>query len=348
VIALLRRHTFSLAFLAALFGFFYLSGSDDRSIEQLSGLTMGTSYKLQLAHIPEPLSLPEIEAAVTDLLFTMDKLIFSTYAEDSELSRLNRHPIDQPFSASEDLMAVLAMAQSISQQTGGAFDVTVGPLVNLWGFGSDYSVHEQVPAADLIARAKSAVDFTSIELNPDKLEVIKHKPVTIDLSAIAKGYAVDKLADYFDSQGSTSYFLEVGGELMMKGVKPGGASWVPAIEAPLNAESQIYEVFFSRGQQIAVAGSGDYRNYFEQDGIRYSHEIDPRTGYPVTHALAAAYVIDASATKADALATSYMILGYDEAKALAEATDQAAYFIYKQGEGFVDHATPAFTYYLER
>jgi thiamine biosynthesis lipoprotein len=345
---MLRRHTFSLAFLAALFGFFYLSGSDDRSIEQLSGLTMGTSYKLQLAHIPEQLSLPEIEASVAELLFTMDKLIFSTYAEDSELSRLNRHPVDQPFAASEDLIVVLDMAQTISEQTGGAFDVTVGPLVNLWGFGADYSVHEQVPAAALIATAKSRVDFTGIELNLAKLEVVKRKPVTIDLSAIAKGYAVDQLADYFDSEGSTSYFLEVGGELIMKGVKPGGASWVPAIEAPLDAESQIYEVFFSRGQQIAVAGSGDYRNYFEQDGIRYSHEIDPRTGYPVTHSLAAAYVIDESAAKADALATSYMILGFDEAKALAESTNQAAYFIYKQGQGFADYATPAFTQYLER
>ena len=123
---------------------------------------------------------------------------------------------------------------------------------------------------------------------------------------------------------------------------------MPAIEAPLDTDSQIYEVFFSRGKQIAVAGSGDYRNYFEQDGVRYSHEIDPRTGYPVTHTLAAAYVIDESAAKADALATSYMILGYDEARTLAESTNQAAYFIYKQADGFADYATPTFTEFLER
>lgn len=348
MIDVLRRHTFSVAFLAALFGFFYLSNSDDRSIEQLSGLTMGTSYRLQLAHIPDQLSLSDIEVAVSDILFTMDKLIFSTYAEDSELSRLNRHPVGQPFSASEDLFTVLEMARTVSLLTNGAFDVTVGPLVNLWGFGSDYSVHEQVPDPELITAALSMVDFTSIDLNKGRLEVTKRKPVTIDLSAIAKGYAVDQLADYFDSAGSTSYFLEVGGELIMKGLKPGGASWVPAIEAPLNTESQIYEVFFSRGKQIAVAGSGDYRNYFEQDGIRYSHEIDPRTGYPVTHNLAAAYVVDESTAKADALATSYMILGFDEAKILAESTNQAAYFIYKQTAGFADYATPAFMQYLER
>ncbi|MFT4862549.1 MAG: thiamine biosynthesis lipoprotein [Pseudohongiellaceae bacterium] len=348
MIDMLRRHPFSLAFVAALFGFFYLSSSDDRKIEQFSGLTMGTSYQLQLAHIPPQLSLSEIEIVVTELLFKMDKLIFSTYAEDSELSRLNRHPLDLPMSVSDDLFAVLEMAQAISAQTGGAFDVTIGPLVNLWGFGSDYSVLPQVPAQELIAAAKSRVGFANIELNKSTLEVTKRKPVTIDLSAIAKGYAVDQLAAYFDRQGSTSYFLEVGGELIMKGFKPGGSSWVPAIEAPLNTDSQIYEVFFSRGQQIAVAGSGDYRNYFEQDGVRYSHEIDPRTGYPVTHTLAAAYVIDESTAIADALATSYMILGYDEARRLAESTNQAAYFIYKQEGGFADYATPSFAEYLER
>lgn len=348
MISVLRRHTFSLAFVAALFGFFYLSNSDDRTIEQLSGLTMGTSYRLQIAHIPEELTLPEIERAVTDILHTMDKLVFSTYAEDSELSRLNRYPVNKPFAASKDLFAVLEMAQLVSEQTEGAFDITVGPLVNLWGFGSDYSVHEQVPAEELIAEAKSKVDFQSIELNKSSMEVIKRKPVTLDLSAIAKGYAVDQLADYFDRQGSSSYFLEVGGELLMKGLKPGGSSWVPAIEAPMNTESQIYEVFFSRGKRIAVAGSGDYRNYFEQDGVRYSHEIDPRTGYPVVHNLAAAYVIDESTAMADALATSYMILGFDAARALSESTNQAAYFIFKQADGFADYATPSFTQYLER
>jgi len=344
----LRRHTFSLAFLAALFGLFYLSSSDDRSIEQLSGLTMGTSYRLQLAHIPDQLELTDIELAVTDILFSMDKLIFSTYAEDSELSRLNRHPVGQPFEASDDLFAVLKMARLISVHTGGAFDVTVGPVVNLWGFGSDYSVREQVPPPELIAAARDKVDFASIELDEMKQQVTKLKAVTIDLSAIAKGYAVDQLADYFDKEGSTSYFLEVGGVLIMKGLKPGGASWVPAIEAPLDSESKIYEVFFSRGQKIAVAGSGDYRNYFEQDGVRYSHEIDPRTGYPVIHTLAAAYVIDQSTAKADALATGYMVLGFDQAKELAESTNQPAYFIYKQGDGFADYATPSFMEYLER
>jgi FAD:protein FMN transferase len=348
MISVLRRHTFSLAFLAALFGFFYFSNSDDRNIEQLSGLTMGTSYRLQLAHIPDELSLPEIEEAVTNILYTMDKVIFSTYAEDSELSRLNRYPVNQPFAASKDLFAVLEMAQLVSQRTDGAFDITVGPLVNLWGFGSDYSAVEQVPATELIAEAKSRVGFSSIELYKSSMEVIKRKPVTLDLSAIAKGYAVDQLADYFDRQGSSSYFLEVGGELLMKGLKPGGSSWVPAIESPLNTDSQIYEVFFSRGKRIAVAGSGDYRNYFEQNGVRYSHEIDPRTGYPVTHSLAAAYVIDESTAMADALATSYMILGFDGAKTMAESTNQAAYFIYKQADGFADYATPSFTQYLER
>ncbi len=348
MIHMLRRHSFTLAFLAALFGFLYLSNSDDRNIDQLSGFTMGTSYRLQLAHIPEALSLAQIEEDVSEILFRMDKVIFSTYAEDSELSRLNRHPVGQAFKASPHLYAVLELASSVSEQTAGAFDITVGPLVNLWGFGPDYSVRERIPAPESIASALENLGYQGIQLNPATLEVIKTKPLSIDLSAVAKGYAVDQLGDYFDSQGSSSYFLEVGGELLMKGLKPGGASWIPAIEAPVDSDSQIYEVFFSRGQRIAVAGSGDYRNYFEQDGVRYSHEIDPRTGYPVAHNLAAVYVIDGSAAAADALATSFMVLGYQASRELAESIGQAVYFIYKQGDGFADYATPAFMEYLER
>ena len=170
--------------------------------------------------------------------------------------------------------------------------------------------------------------------------------MTVDLSAIAKGYAVDKLAEYLDGLGAESYFLEIGGELKIKGVKRNGDSWVPAIEAPVDGVSRVYEIFYSRGETIAVAGSGDYRNYFEQDGVRYSHEIDPRTGRPVTHQLAATYVIDESAARADALATAYMIMGLDEARSLALRNNQAAYFIVKEGDGFADHVTPTFLRYL--
>lgn len=343
-----RRLAFSLAFLAALLGFLlYWASSAPATIKQLSGLTMGTSYRIQLVDLPAGKSEQQIISDVSALLTEMDKGIFSTYAEASELSRLNRHPVNSPFEASNHLVEVLLLAKEISELTGGAFDVTIGPLVNLWGFGPEINPTDQIPADSEIAARRSQIGFKNIVVDRDSAKITKLKSLFIDLSAVAKGYGVDQLANYFDDLGTESYFLEIGGELKIKGLKPGGLSWVPAIEAPVNSPSQVYQVFFSRGESIAVAGSGDYRNYFESDGVRYSHEIDPRTGYPINHSLAAAYVIDESAATADALATAFMVMGLEESRALAESMGQAVYFIYKNGDGFRDYASLEFETYME-
>lgn len=343
-----RRFAVSVAILAGLLSLYYYWPPTPASIKQLSGLTMGTSYQVQLPALPEGKSESQVQQDVSDLLAEMDKAIFSTYADSSELSRLNRHPVNTSFSASEHLVSVLSLSADIADLSGGAFDVTVGPLVNLWGFGPKINPQDAVPDSAEIAAALAQIGHGKIEIDKTSLQVTKLEDVTIDLSAVAKGYAVDQLAGYFDSLGVESYFLEVGGELKIKGLKPGGVSWVPAIEAPIDTAPQVYEVFFSRGDSIAVAGSGDYRNYFVEDGVRYSHEIDPRTGYPIKHSLAAAYVIDKSAARADALATAYMVMGFQESRSLAESEGQAAYFIYKSPEtGFNDYATPEFASYLE-
>lgn len=344
----LRRLALPLAVLGALLGIVVYWGSlAPSTIKQLSGLTMGTSYRIQLLELPQGSSEQQISIDVDAILAEMDKGIFSTYADTSELSRLNRHPLNTPFKASSHLIEVLSLAVEISELTGGAFDVTIGPLVNLWGFGPEINPRDEVPADSDIAARLSDVGFKNIVIDRDALQVTKLRDLFIDLSAIAKGYGVDQLATYFDDLGVESYFLEIGGELKIKGLKAGGLSWVPAIEAPVDKASQVYEVFFSRGESIAVAGSGDYRNYFERDGIRYSHEIDPRTGYPISHSLAAAYVIDESAAAADALATAFMVMGLEESRALAGMMGQAVYFIYKNGDSFSDYASNEFATYME-
>lgn len=343
-----RRYAFSFVFLAGLFGLFLFGKSAPADLIQLSGLTMGTSYQILLPALPKSKTREQVHEEVAGLLTTMDKEIFSTYVQSSELSLLNNYPTERAFPASEHLINVLDLASEVSVLSGGAFDVTVGPLVNLWGFGPTIKPELDVPSQQSIQAVLDQIGHNKILVDSRELNVTKIQDVTIDLSAIAKGYAVDQLAQYFDSEKVESYFLEVGGELKIKGLKPGGESWVPAIEAPVDSVSQVYQVFFSHGESIAVAGSGDYRNYFEQDGVRYSHEISPRTGYPVKHNLAAAYVIDESAAKADALATAFMVMGYDESKALAESLGQAVYFIYKDSNaGFSDYASPEFAYYLE-
>ena len=342
----LRRYTSTAIFLTFLFGsVLYFVGSDD--ILQLNGLTMGTSYQVQIVDMPGDIEAEDLAVDISGLLRQLDTEIFSTYASNSELSRFNRHGINIPFVASSAMMEVLLMAQEISALSGGAFDVTVGPLVNLWGFGPDLAVFETVPAQSQIDGERARVGFQFLQISPSAQEIWKTRDIYVDLSAIAKGYAVDQLAEYLDQAGIDNYFLEIGGELKIKGLKPGGESWVPAIEAPVEAVSQVYQIFYSRGDHIAIAGSGDYRNYFEEEGLRYSHEIDPRNGRPVTHELAAAYVIDESTARADALATTYMILGPDAAEDLASRQEQAVYFIYKSdGGGFEDYVSAEFNRYL--
>ena len=343
---LLRRYTSTAIFLTFLLGsVLYFVGSDD--ILQLNGLTMGTSYQVQIVDMPGDIEAEDLAVDISGLLRQLDTEIFSTYASNSELSRFNRHGINIPFVASSAMMEVLLMAQEISALSGGAFDVTVGPLVNLWGFGPDLAVFETVPAQSQIDGERARVGFQFLQISPSTQEIWKTRDIYVDLSAIAKGYAVDQLAEYLDQAGVDNYFLEIGGELKIKGLKPGGESWVPAIEAPVEAVSQVYQIFYSRGDNIAIAGSGDYRNYFEEEGLRYSHEIDPRNGRPVTHELAAAYVIDESTARADALATTYMILGPDAAEDLASRQEQAVYFIYKSdGGGFEDYVSAEFNRYL--
>ena len=347
MIELLKRHSFSATFLVLFLSFVFFFGGDGEEIQQLNGFTMGTSYQVQIVDMPDTISAEDLAADISDLLSELDTGIFSTYASNSELSRFNRHGVNVPFIASSRMIEVLLLAQEVAALSGGAFDVTVGPLVNLWGFGPDLAVFETVPSQSQIDTALNRVGFQYLRISPSSQEIRKTRDIYVDLSAIAKGYAVDQLAEYLDGVGVDNYFLEIGGELKIKGSKPGADGWVPAIETPLDAGSQVYQIFYSRGDNIAVAGSGDYKNYFEENGQRYSHEIDPRNGRPVTHRLAAAYVIDDSVARADALATTYMVLGPEAAEALAARQNQAVYFIYKsETEGFEDFISDEFEHYL--
>ena len=344
---ILRRHAFSIAFVCVLIAFAFLSTSGEEDLHRFSGYTMGTTYQVQVVGVDSESARQELAAGISGLLASLDREIFSTYAPESELSRFNRHSLNTPFAASAELIEVLQLAREVSEQSEGAFDVTIGPLVNLWGFGPELAEPERVPTSVEIAAALEQVGYRYLQVDATAGEVSKSAPVYVDLSAIAKGYAVDKVGEYLVSLGIDNYFVEVGGELKMSGLKPGGVSWVPAIESPEAGETRIYEVFFSRGDTLAVAGSGDYRNYFEADGVRYSHEIDPRTGRPINHRLVAAYVLDQSAARADALATAFMIMGLDASRQLARELQLAVYFISKNTDaGFSEYFSPEFAVYL--
>jgi len=345
---ILRNHSFSVAFVIVIFGFFFLFPGDDEEICHLRGFTMGTSFDLQLLELPAQITQQELEQQVSEILQRLDLELFSTYSPQSELSRLNQAEVGVPVAVSPEVIEVMQLANEIHLLSGGAFDVTVGSLVTLWGFGPDSNLLQpEAPSQADIDLLLDQLGHEDLVISEARSQVTKTAGIYIDLSGIAKGYAVDKLASFFDSLLISSYFLEVGGELRIKGLKPDGVSWVPAIERPVDTAPQIFEVLYSNGEEIAVAGSGDYRNYFEQGGVRYSHEIDPRTGRPVTHNLAAAYVIDKSAARADALATAFMVMGFEAAKDLAERENQAVYLIYRGvADDFDAYFTESFSAFL--
>ncbi|MDP2379878.1 MAG: FAD:protein FMN transferase, partial [Pseudohongiella sp.] len=314
---------------------------------------MGTTYRILVAGFPEALTDNALADGIEQRLYRLDRELMSTYAPESELSRFNRSAPGDWVSVSPELALVLDKALYFHQLTEGYFDVTVGPLVNRWGFGplvGQRVDQARIPSDEEIAELLQQTGSQYLEVSLSPPQVRKSAQIYVDLSGIAKGYAVDVLADYFDSLEMDSYFIEVGGELRIKGLKPDGSGWVPAIEKPVDsAEPEVYQIFYSQGKTLAVAGSGDYRNYFEQDGVRYSHEIDPFNGRPISHSLAAVTVIAATAMEADALATAFMVMGEQRSYDLAQAQGLAVYFISKHPDqdGFIERFTPAFEAYLE-
>ncbi len=330
-------------------GLTWFSGSG--TIREASGLTMGTSWSAQWVVPPWGGEAAEPPPRFELLLDRLDREVFSTWEADSELSRLNRQPIGVAMPVSGELFEVLRLSADVSARTGGAFDATAGTLVNLWGFGPRAPVDvaaTDFPDDDEIAAALARTGHDKLFLDESAQTATRLADVYIDLSAVAKGYAVDRMAELLGEQGFDDYFLEIGGELKIAGRKPGFRGWLAALEAPDADASSLYGVISNRGQGLGVAGSGSYRNFFERDGERYSHQIDPRSGRPVRHELAAAYVIDPSSARADALATGLMVLGLAEGRAFAERNSQPVFLIYADDSGGWNHyATSEFEIFLE-
>lgn len=349
----LKRLRYTLTFLILFVLWLWLRPEPPAQIQMLQGQTMGTTYQILVAGFPESVSANELAANIENILYRLDRELMSTYAQDSELSQFNRSEPGQWFDVSPELAHVVDRALYYSELTGGYFDVTVGPLVNRWGFGpliGQRVDQSRIPSDEEIRQLQQRIGYQHLQVSQNPPRLYKDADVYVDLSGIAKGYAVDALAEHFDSLDMPSYFIEVGGELRIKGLKPDGSGWVPAIEKPVDSDiPEIHQIFYSQGESLAVAGSGDYRNYFEVDGVRYSHEIDPFTGKPVAHTLAAVTVISSTATEADALATAFMVLGEERSRALAQELDLAVYFISKasDGDNFREAWTPRFAEYLE-
>lgn len=309
----------------------------------IKGNTMGTTYTVVLPHLPLDMRKEQLQQAIESILKQVND-VMSTYQADSELSLLNQNPSTDWLPVSAELMTVLKEAQRISQLSEGAFDASVGPLVNLWGFGPEY--HDLVvPDPQKVAEVRAYVGYDKLALRDEPLAVKKaHPKMAVDLSAIAKGYGVDQVAAYLEQSGVKHYLVDIGGELRTRGRNVRGEAWTVAIEKPIPEGRFVQQLIHA--SDTGVATSGDYRNYFEQDGKRYSHTIDPTTGAPITHNLASVTVLHLSAMTADGLATALTVLGPERGLALAEQQKWPVLMLVKTEDGFSQQMTSAFAPFI--
>lgn len=301
---------------------------------------MGTTWSVRLvagASGPAGAEIEELREALSADLARVNALL-STWDPESELSRFNRSVSLDPFPVSAETFEVFRWAQALSAETGGAFDVTVGPLVDAWGFGAQEDA-QAVPDEGTIARLREKSGMHLLTLDPEGQWIQKaHPAVRGDVSAIAPGYAADRLAALLTDRGFADFLVDVGGELVARGRNENGATWRVAVERPGGTSARSIERVVPL-TDAAIATSGDYRNYHEIDGVRVAHILDPRTGRPIAHRLASVTVIDRLAVRADALATALMVLGPDEGLALADRLDLAALLLVRRADGGFDART---------
>ena len=333
----LRRFLPPAIFVIALISVWLWRRPDPRVLSTFRGQTMGTTYTVKVISAV-PLNGEQnvrvgglIKRALAEVNEGM-----STYIDTSELSRLNKTPSTAPIKASPALIGLLQDAQGISEASGGAFDVTIGPLVNAWGFGP--AGRGTPPDAAQIAVLNQKTGYQKLKLEAGQITK-GHPEMYIDLSAIAKGHGVDRVFETLRDTGYAALFVEIGGETRAVGKNALNKDWRIGIEKPTAGQRAILKAVPLRG--VAMATSGDYRNFYEQDGQRISHTIDARTGKPISHRLASVSVVHPRCALADGWATALNVLGPEEGYALAEAQGLAALFLVRAADGTHTEKTTA-------
>ncbi|MGB0360068.1 MAG: FAD:protein FMN transferase [Endozoicomonas sp.] len=327
---------------------------------QIMGTTYNVSYVSDIFDHPVSIVSEKVHAALVDV----DKRM-STYKPDSELMQFNRSEVGKPFQVSPDLVELVVQAKGISNMSGGQYDITVGPLVNLWGFGPSgieqglvdsesvntpeflewmKTQYGKVPDLKSIAEAVDRVSYQHLKTDSNASTLTRELPLFVDLSSIAKGYGVDQAAKVLVAEGIDDFLVEVGGEVSVNGVKPNGQPWRLAVIGPEMGKNGM-SVLVEPGDK-SLATSGDYLNFFEVDGQRYSHTINPVTGWPEAKRVAEVAVIADTTARADALATMFMVIGDEKGLELANQLGIAARFAYYTGGSFETVTSEAFKPYV--
>lgn len=302
----------------------------------LSGPTMGTTYSVKVAAPPAGIDSHAVRVAIDEVLDLIDREM-SGYRDDSTVSRFNASTSTGWFEVSEDLAKVVSEALQVSELSQGALDITVAPLVNLWGMGPA-GEQAQLPTDAQIQQAQARVGYRKLQVRESPAALRKEIPeLTVDLNAVAPGYAVDLLASRFSALGITNFMIDIGGEVRARGRNGRGEVWRIAVERPIDTEEEPYAIV--KLDDFAVTTSGEYRHYIVRNGHRYSHTIDPRTGRPVEHDLASVVVAAATALQADAWATALNVLGAEAGYKLAQERGMHAMFIIAAPDGQLQNRT---------
>lgn len=327
----------------ALIGLAFLLAGCDKAPQfhtlKLQGNTMGTYYVVKVVGNPDQLPDGATLQQTIDTELKAVNATLSTYSPQSEISLFNKAKQTDAIKISAPMQTVVSEALRIAKLSDGAFDPTVGPLVNLWGFGPQQKP-EKIPSSEVLEATLADVGYQNLSLTSAGLA--KAKPDSyLDFSAIAKGYGVDRVAELLASLGHHNYLVEIGGELRLKGHNDRGTPWRIAVEKPLYDGSQAVELVITPGDQ-GVATSGDYRNYFEENGVRYSHTINPATGRPIDNKVVSVTVVADTSMTADGLATAFTVMGVEKTLAYAEQANVAVMVIEKGADGFTEHHSQAF------
>lgn len=318
------------------------SSEPDTSVQTLTGATMGTQYHVSVV-VPQNYKTDELHARIDTRLRAIND-VASTYIRTSELSLLNQHVAQHDSGTnvsaliSDELAELLVMANEVHEQSKGAFDITVAPLVDRWGFGPLES--DKAPSDQEVAELKARVGQQALSLDDNTLTIKGVRQ--IDLSAVAKGWGVDQIAALLQEAQIENFLVEIGGELRVAGHKPDDEHWRIAIERPDSHVGERRAQLVMALEDLAIATSGDYRNYFEKGGQRFSHIINPNTGKPITHKVASVSVLHPSAALADAYATAILVLGEEDGMALAEDLDLPVYMIVRHKGEFIEKKSSPF------
>jgi len=332
------RALFVLCFSLLCMGLLNACQPAPQQIHLLNGATMGTTWSVKVVNLPAGVTLPQLRTDIELLLQSINRQM-STYQPDSDISRFNQAPAGTWQVLPQDFWRVASYSLELARDSNGAFDPTVGPLVNVWGFGPEPK-REHLPEAELLAAAQARVGWQKTPLRQEDQALYQPGNVYFDLSAVAKGYAVDKVADLLLGRGVKNLLVEIGGELRGHGAKPNGQPWQVAVEKPIPGIREVAHVIAL--QNMAIATSGDYRNYIQENEQRFSHIIDPRSGYPAEHQVVSVTVLHERCADADALATALTVMGAEEGLPWAEQRQLAVLFMVQADSGVEEQMTTAF------